>query len=249
MQIKVYKMKLFRYEITDSTNTRAREYAKSENPIFPAVFIADGQTEGRGRRGRSFDSEKGAGLYISFLFKPHGMARDAVKITLRAAVALCRVLEKVCGIEPKIKWVNDILVGGKKLSGILTEGEIDSNGELEYAVCGIGVNLNSRKFPPEISDIVTTVEDITGKKPDREALIESLISEFFMEVRDSEIIKEYRRRSAVIGKPVKVHKLTGEIFSARALDITDNGELLVEDENGSRETLISAEVSLRLNQK
>ena len=240
-------MKIFRYEMTDSTNTRAREYAKSENPTFPAVFIADGQTNGRGRRGRSFNSERGSGLYVSFLFKPHGAASDAVRITLRAAVALCRALSSVCGLEAEIKWVNDSLVGGRKLAGILTEGEINSNGNFEYAVCGIGVNLNSRLFPPELSEIATTVEDNTGKKPNREALAEELISEFFRDADDSEIMEEYRRRSAVIGKRVEVHKLTGERFSARALEITDGGELIVEDERGYRESLVSAEVSLKLN--
>lgn len=247
MKTKVYKMKIFRYEMTDSTNTRAREYAKSENPQLPAVFIADGQSAGRGRRGRSFDSECGSGLYISFLFKPHGAARDAVRITLRAAVALSRALSRVCGLNTEIKWVNDILVGGKKLAGILTEGEIDSNGRLEYAVCGIGVNLNSRAFPPELTDIATTVEDSTGAKPDREALVEALISEFFSDTDDSEIMEEYRRLSAVIGKSVEVHKLTGEVFSATAIAITDGGELVVEDGYGRRESLISAEVSLKLN--
>ena len=240
-------MKFFRYEITDSTNTRAREYAKSENPELPSVFIADGQTAGRGRRGRSFDSESGAGLYISFLFKPHGAARDAVKITLRAAVALCRALRRVAGLSAEIKWVNDILVGGKKLAGILTEGEIDADGKFVYAVCGIGVNLNSRKFPPEIADIATTVEDETGKKPSREEFIEALISEFFAEASDSEIIDEYRKLSAVIGRRVEVHKLTGEVFSARAVDITDGGELLIEDVCGNIQALVSAEVSLKLH--
>ena len=239
-------MKIFKYGMTDSTNTRAREYAKSENAVFPAVFTADGQTAGRGRRGRSFDSECGAGLYISFLFKPRGAASDAVKITLRAAVALCRALSRVLGLEAEIKWVNDILVDGKKLAGILTEGEINASGEFEYAVCGVGVNLASRTFPPELADIVTTVEDKTGKKPDREALAWALISEFFGDADDSEIMEEYRRRSAVIGKRVEVHKLTGEVFSATAVEITDAGELVVEDEYGRRESLISAEVSLKL---
>ena len=246
MQIKVYKMKIFKYDITDSTNTRAREYAKSENPTFPAVFIADGQSDGRGRRGRSFDSERGSGLYISILFKPRGIASDAVRITLRAAVALCRALSRTTGLEAEIKWVNDILVGGKKLAGILTEGEINSRGEFEYAVCGVGVNLASRAFPPELAEIVTTVEDNTGTAPDRDLLAEALISEFFADADDFEIMDEYRRRSAVIGKRVEVHKLTGEVFFATAVEITDAGELVVEDEYGRRESLISAEVSLKL---
>lgn len=239
-------MKIFKYDITDSTNIRAREYAKSENPTFPAAFIADGQSDGRGRRGRSFDSERGAGLYISLLFKPRGVALDAVRITLRAAVALCRALSRTSGLEAEIKWVNDILVGGKKLAGILTEGEINSRGEFEYAVCGVGVNLASRTFPPELADIVTTVEDNTGAAPDRDILAKAFIEEFFSEIGEAEIMEEYRRRSAVIGKRVEVRRLTGERFFARAVEITDSGELVVEDDAGNRQSLISAEVSLKL---
>ena len=245
MQIKVYKMKIFRYEITDSTNTRAREYAKSENPHFPAIFIADGQSAGRGRRGRSFDSKRGAGLYISFLVKPSGAAQDAVKITAKAAVSISRTLERVLGLSVGIKWVNDIFVGGKKLAGILTEGEIDSEGGFAFAVCGMGINLLSREFPPELRDIVTTVEDNTGNVPDREELISVLIEEFLSERDDAEIMTEYRRRSIVIGKKVTVNRISGQSFLATVLDITDSGGLLVEKESGEREELISAEVSLR----
>jgi BirA family biotin operon repressor/biotin-[acetyl-CoA-carboxylase] ligase len=236
-------MKIFRYEITDSTNTRAREYARLRNAEFPAVFVADGQTAGRGRRGRSFDSELGGGLYISFLFRPEDKAFDPAKITVRAAVAVCRAIDRACGLSVGIKWVNDIFVSNKKLGGILTEGEFDADtGALSFAVCGIGINLFSRHFPEELSNIATTVEDELLAKPDKKMLEEILTDEFFKE--NGDFISEYRRRSAVIGKRVLVTRLSGESFCAKVIDITDKASLLVQKEDGSREELISAEVSI-----
>ena len=240
-------LKIFRYDVTDSTNTRAREYARQADAVFPAVFIAEGQSAGRGRRGRSFDSERGAGLYISFLFRPEGRAADAVKITARAAVALARALDSVCGLSVGIKWVNDIFVGEKKLAGILTEGEINAqSGGFSYVICGIGVNLLSRSFPPEIADIVTTVEDETGKKTDVSVLSERLIKEFFR-CGDADAMNEYKSRSILIGRRVTVNRLNGESFAARVIGITDGGELAVEKDGGEKELLISAEVSLKIN--
>ena len=239
-------MKIFRYDVTDSTNTRAREYAKCHGAHEPAVFIADGQTEGRGRRGRSFDSAKGAGLYVSFLFSPEGDVSDAVKITVKAGVALVRAIKSVFGLSVGIKWVNDIFIGGKKLAGILTEGEFDSNGRLEYAVCGIGVNLFKREFPEELRDIVATVEENTGKLPDKEAFEKALISEFFEDMSDSEMMEEYRKSSVVIGKRVEVRRISGESFSARVMGISDSGALQTVTDDGVYEELISAEVSLKI---
>lgn len=237
------KMKIFKYGITDSTNERAREYARSEQAQFPAVFIARGQTLGRGRRGRSFNSEADAGLYISFLFKDGRPADEAVKITARAAVAACRAIERTTGHSAGIKWVNDIYAGGKKLGGILTEGEIDTEtGRLSYAVSGIGINIKKRVFPEELSDIATTLEDECGSAVDAEVLAEALTEEFFSE---GDYMDEYRKRSLVVGKEITVRRLTGEEFSARAIEITENATLVVERENGEREELLSAEVSVR----
>ena len=101
-------MKIFEYELTDSTNTRAKEYARCDRAEMPAVFIADEQSAGRGRRGRSFDSAKGAGLYMSILFRPSAEFDDAAKITVRAAVAASRAISELSGVEVGIKWVNDI---------------------------------------------------------------------------------------------------------------------------------------------
>ena len=239
-------MNIIKYECTDSTNTRAKEYAKMQDAKFPTVFIADEQTAGRGRMGRSFDSARGAGLYITFLFKPEEKGIDGAKITIRAAVSLAIAIEKAFGVCPKIKWINDIILNEKKLAGILTEGAVDSNGNFEYAVCGMGINLLSRIFPDEIRDIVTTVEDATGTRPNKEIFEKLLIDEFFTSRDDSEIIREYRKRSSVIGKNVKVNRISGEFFFAKAIDVTDSGALTVETEDGNREDLISAEVSIRI---
>lgn len=234
-------IKIFNYGITDSTNQRAKEYATGENPHFPAVFIAEEQSAGRGRRGRSFDSARGGGLYISFLFRTE-KGFDAAEITFGAAVKLCRVIESVSGLKPGIKWVNDIFVGGKKLAGILAEG---AGLDLKCAICGIGINLYHREFPGELADIATTLEGECGRRVDKELFAKRLIEEFFKpEVRE-EMLEEYRSRSVVIGKRVEVRKILGEIYSATVLEIADDGALVVERDGGVRERLISAEVSVK----
>lgn len=246
MQTRVYKMKIFKYKITDSTNTRAKEYAKDGHAEMPALFIADGQTAGRGRRGRSFDSALGAGLYMSILFRPDSDTADAARITVRAAVSVCRAIHSLYGTHVGIKWVNDIFFGGRKLAGILTEGEIDGDGGFRYAVCGIGINILSREFPEEISGLVTTLEDISGARADRDRLSKRIVEEFFADRDFSDIIEEYRSLSVVIGKRVQVKRISGESFFAEVLDITDGGALLVSRDGGVIEELISAEVSVVL---
>ena len=215
-------IKIFSYDITDSTNQRAKEYAKEERAHFPAVFIAEEQSAGRGRRGRSFDSARGAGLYISFLFRTDGKF-DAAAVTIGAAVKLCRVIESVSGIRVGIKWVNDVLVGGRKLAGILAEGEAY---ESEYAICGIGINLYEREFPEELSGIVTTLEGECGRRVDKELFTARLIEEFFKPEDMKEQLSEYRSRSTVLGRHVEVRKILGEVYSATAIEIADDGALV-----------------------
>ena len=239
-------MEIFKYETTDSTNTRAKEYAKSKSAAMPAVFIADAQTAGRGRRGRSFDSAGGAGLYMSILFRPEPECSDAAKITVRAAVSVCRAIRSLTGVSVGIKWVNDIFFDGKKLAGILTEGEISGGGGFNYAVCGIGINLLSREFPEELSGRACALEDACGLRVDRDVLAEKIISEFFSAKDFPDVIFEYRSLSVLIGRRAEMRRISGEVFFATVLDITDGGALLVLREDGVREELISAEVSVIL---
>ena len=237
-------IKIFNYDITDSTNLRAREYAKEKNAHFPAVFIAEEQTSGRGRRGRRFDSARGAGLYISFLFRTD-KTFDAAEITVSAAVKLCRTIEVVCGLHAGIKWVNDVFAGGKKLAGILAEGEIADDG---YAICGIGINLYERRFPEEISDIVTTLERECGIRVDKTIFTQRLIEEFFADSDEEDVMEEYRSRSVIIGKRVEVRRILGDVYPATVLEIADDGSLIVERDDGTRDTLISAEVSILMKE-
>ena len=237
-------MKIFRYEMTDSTNTRAREYAKSENPTFPAVFIADGQTNGRGRRGRSFNSERGSGLYVSFLFKPHGAASDAVRITLRAAVALCRALSSVCGLEAEIKWVNDIQLGGRKICGISCEA-ISAGEKIEAVILGIGVNFSAQEFPEDLKDSAGVLFEEPAVT--RNVLIAEILKNLLHEtscMTDRKFIDEYRRRSAVLGKPIRYLE-DGLWYEAEAEGIDENGGLIVREVEGLR-TLVSGEITLRI---
>ena len=237
------------YKTTDSTNTRAKEYAES-GYCGNAVFIASHQSAGRGRLGKSFISDEEKGLYLSVLLGKDAARASGLAITTYMAVIACRALERLAPVKPKIKWVNDIYLGGKKLSGILTEGKINpSDGALDYAVCGIGINLLKQDFDDDVRKIATTLEDESGEKIDINLLVAELLREFFSNlplVGTKEIAKEYKSRSLLIGKGVKVIK-AGYEYDATVLDITDECELLVKGSDGNEELLFTGEVSLKLN--
>lgn len=232
------------YESTDSTNTRAKEYAK-ENPDEPAVFIADCQTAGRGRRGRSFVSRAGAGIYMSILTYPSEKGADATEVTARTAVALARAIESLCHCEIKIKWVNDLYLGGKKLAGILTEGEMTGEGKIAYQVVGMGINIYKNAISEEILNIATSLESEIDRVPDRELLIARIIKEFF--AQECNYYDEYKARSFILGKRVTVIKPV-ESYEARVIDINPDFSLSIE-RDGKRERLFTGEISLRVNAK
>ena len=236
---------LFFYELTDSTNTRARLFAEAAEKKRNAVFIALGQSAGRGRRGRSFDSEAGAGLYISFLSFPKKPTLDAAKITAHAAVALSRAVEELTPLAPKIKWVNDLYANGRKLAGILTEGKTE-DGSFSYVICGIGVNFKKRVFPPELCGIATSIEEECGSCPDIFEFAARLAELYFEE--NENLLSDYRERLCWIGDTVTVTKILGDSYGAKILGVTDSFSLLVESERG-KEELISAEVSVKKTNK
>ncbi len=232
------------YDVTDSTNTRAKEYAREKYSAEkrPVVFIANEQTGGRGRRGRSFVSEKGAGIYLSILTYPDERCADATAATARAAVMLSEAIESLCDCSIKIKWVNDLYLGGKKLAGILTEGEMGENGKIAYQVVGMGINVYKNAISDEISTIATSIEGETNHKIDRSKLAARIISEFMSERGD--LYDEYKSRSFIIGKTVTVIKLT-ESYEAKVLDITPDFSLLIE-RDGKQERLFTGEISLKI---
>ena len=234
--------KIVFYEETDSTNTRAKEYAKSTDGKETVVFIANSQTAGRGRLGRSFVSNLGMGIYMSILTYPSNTGFNATSETARAAVCLARATEGICGCKTEIKWVNDLYIGGKKLAGILTEGEIDSEGKLAYQVVGMGVNVYKSAISDEIKEIATSIEGELGEAPDRSKLAARILYELMEHKGD--VYAEYKSRSMVIGKRVAVIK-GDESFEATVSRLNPDFSLLL-NRDGQEERLFTGEISLRM---
>ncbi len=236
-------------EVT-STNALLREEA-----VFGAkegtVLAARAQTAGVGRMGRSFYSPDDTGVYLSLLLRPDALSAErAVKITTIAAVATCEAIEAVSGKFAEIKWVNDIFVDGKKVSGILTEASFNpENGMIDYAVLGVGINVYSPRegFPKDLETVAGAVlaSRRNGAKNRIAAEFLHRFMDYYRDIGNDDYIREYRRRSFVIGKEIIV--ISGEnSIGAFALDIDDECRLLVQYEDGSREILSSGEISVRL---
>lgn len=233
-----------------STNTLLRSAAENGAPD-KTVLIANEQTEGRGRRGKSFYSPADSGIYMSILLRPDFGADKSFFITAGAAVSVVRAVKKVCGIDAGIKWVNDIMLDGKKICGILTEAVTDfESGSLQYAVMGLGINISRPKdgFPSEISDIASSLySDEAADNELKCSLAAEILNNFFDIYEHTSVerlIDEYKKYSVVLGKRIKVISAGTEYF-ATAVDIDNDARLVVKDNEGNMHTLSSAEVSVR----
>ncbi len=231
---------------SESTNKDALEYCREQEG--DAVFIADGQTAGRGRRGRSFASPHGAGIYMSILLRPSESLGDLTAVTTFTAVAVCRAIERVAGLSADIKWVNDIYYRGKKLGGILTEGALSEDMRTaKYVIVGIGLNVCRADMPEELRGIALSIEEASGKVCDRNLLIAEIISEFmggFASLGSPEIYEEYKRRCFLLGREVTVHRLDRS-YPALVLDVGEDMSLILRLPDGKTEKLNTGEVSVR----
>ncbi len=226
-----------------STNLALKNIALS-GAAHGTVLLADCQTEGRGRLGRSFYSPGKSGLYMSVLLRPNlPLSVAAGRVTTMAAVAVARAITRISGLNVQIKWVNDLLLKNKKVCGILAEAV--SIGEENAIILGIGINVGKCTFPPELIHIATTLY-ANGKKVDRNLLAAAVLDELAAldPARPQEYMPEYRALSATRGKEIRVLPHSGEPYDALALDITDDGALLVE-KNGQTVCVSSGEVSIR----
>lgn len=240
---------IYYYNSIDSTNKEARNLAMNENK--QAIVISEEQTMGKGRLGRSWVSPKYKGIWMSFILTPKIAPEEAPKITQIAAAAVSYALDNI-GIENKIKWPNDIVIGKKKACGILTEmnGEI---GRINFIVIGIGinVNLNEKDFTPEIKDIATSLKIESNKFINRENLIKNILNQFeylyedFLNTKSMEkTLQICREKSALLGEIVRL--INGdEKREVKAIDIDDEGRLVIEDDKGNLEKIISGEISIR----
>ncbi|MCF0143283.1 MAG: biotin--[acetyl-CoA-carboxylase] ligase [Parasporobacterium sp.] len=241
--------KIICFETIDSTNTYLKQLAQ-EGAEAGTVVIASEQTAGRGRQGRSFESPKGEGLYLSMLFKPQCKLSDAAQFTAWAAVAAMRAVKSAAGIDCGIKWVNDLILDGKKLAGILTELSIEAeSGEIQYLVAGIGINVSQKSFKGELSNKAISLSMSTGKKASICDLAAELIKELdkvaeeFPE-RKAEYREAYRSACVTLNKEVSYEK-NGETFYGRALMIDEDFGLTVLRSDFKEEHLFSGEVSIR----
>ncbi len=245
-----HNMELCVLQTVKSTNTLVYEKAVGGHAEGYAVF-SNGQTEGRGRCGRSFYSPDKTGIYMSLLLRPVGYsAKQAVRITTMAAVAMCEAIEAVSGRRAQIKWVNDIYMDGRKVCGILTDASFSmESGLLEYAVLGAGINVYrpSGGFPDDIRDIAGTVFDDMQCDVKNRLAAEFLnrFMAYYTGENQCEYIERYRERCFVIGRHITVNY--GEKSrDAFALGIDDACRLLVRYDDGTEEYLLSGDISIRL---
>lgn len=235
------------FEVIDSTNSYLKQKA-AEGAIHKSVAVADAQTAGRGRMGRTFQSPKGKGLYLSVLLRPGLPAEKLIRSTGMAAVAAARAVERACGAKPGIKWTNDLVLNGRKLCGILAE-TVMMGGDVSLVI-GVGINvLHERSdFEGEVADIATSLA-AEGYPVERAALAAALVEELFL-LSDrlggdiEEYLAEYRDRCVTLGKEVRLLWTEGQ-ERAFALDIDDAFGLVVRHGNGETSTVKTGEVSVR----
>lgn len=238
---------------TDSTNNQAKELG-SNGAVSGTLVVAGKQSAGRGRRGRSWLSADEDGVWMSILLRPDIKPEYASMLTLVAALAVADAVDIVLdGITKEkclIKWPNDIIIGDRKLCGILTEMSAKP-GCVDYVVIGIGINVNTKVFDDSVKDMATSLYIQCGKFIDKAEIIRSWSMSFekyygkFLEKCDlSQLVDEYNSRLVNIGKMVKV-EVAGNIRTGKALGIDATGALRVEFEEGSVENITAGEVSVR----
>lgn len=233
---------------TDSTNIIAKELA-SEGAVHGTVVIAETQTAGRGRLGRSFYSPPGCGIYMSIIIRPDFGLETAQLITSCAACAAAEAAELLCGEKVSVKWVNDLYMNGRKICGILTEASLSlETASLDYAVIGIGLNVLSvrDKFSRELAEIASSVEDETGVRISRNRMCAELLNrlEWHLDrIESKSFLEDYRSRELLTGNMITAN-IGGVPSVVKAVGIDENAALIVELPDGSIRKVNSGEADL-----
>ncbi len=238
------------HETIDSTNLRARELAMGD-AAQGMLVVAEEQLMGRGRMGRHWKSPKGLGIWMSLVLKPLLMPDEAYKITMLAALAVVSGIHRICGIKASIKWPNDIILGTKKVCGILAEIQAEPEW-IHYVVLGIGLNVNQMvdDFPLELSPSATSITLEYGNHVDRMTLAAAILDDFSALYKKlingdfADILMEYRQACITLGRPIQVMTRT-DTYEAYAEAIADNGALMVRLSSGELRQVFSGDVSVR----
>lgn len=229
------------YPVIDSTNNEAKRLA-NDSGGKSMLLVAEEQTNGRGRQGKSFYSPPLTGIYMTLVTHPMSRLANAVTATTAASVAVCRAVEELTQLKPKIKWVNDVYLDGKKICGILTEAITDFETQtVSSVIIGIGMNIKTIDFPSEVENAASLNVNISRVK-----LIACIANHLnrILCCDYSEFITYYRSHSMIIGEQIHFIK-NAKVMPATAMDIDDTGGLVVRLENGEITTLRSGEISIR----
>lgn len=240
-------LKVFALRETDSTNNEAKRLL-ADGIDTDSLIVADSQTSGRGRRGRSFYSPPGSGLYMTLILCKDIALTDGLMLTTLTAVAVARVIRRLTGKLPAIKWVNDIYLGGKKICGILTEAVTNiESGRIGSVIIGIGINVNTEEFPDELRSTAGSLGTDSLTRGELAAAIAGEVLTMADDISNRSYLDEYRELSMVIGKNITFNR-NNTVQRAEAVGIDNSGGLIVRLENGSEETLISGEITIRLTE-
>lgn len=231
----------------DSTNQMARRSAES-GAADRSVFIAERQTAGRGRRGRTWLSDHREGLWFSILLRPQGEAAALAKITLFAGLCVAEALHGL-GLAAGIKWPNDLVSAssGRKFGGILTEMTMEEN-RINTLIIGIGINISTREFPPEIAALATSLELESGLSLHRVDILTAILAVFerrYPDFESGDWLTDYKKHCLTLGREIRVTAADGSTWNGRATDLDSEGELVVTDTSGERRIVRSGEVSVR----
>ncbi len=240
---------LYYYESTDSTNLQVKRLMEEGAP--EGVLVVGGeQKQGRGRRGRSWQSPPGTNIYMTLGLRPEFQPDLAPMVTLIDALAVAEAVEQTCGLQTRIKWPNDVVIGGKKICGILTEMSAET-GYIHYVVIGTGINVNIKEFPEEIRETATSLYLEKGETVLRAPIVaktmeyfESYYEKFIQTMDLSLLMEDYNKRLVNKDAAVKVLDPQNE-FEGTARGIDKKGQLLVERQDGTVETVYAGEVSVR----
>ncbi|MEN8076376.1 biotin--[acetyl-CoA-carboxylase] ligase [Clostridioides difficile] len=242
-------IEVFTHKLVSSTNDVAKSLAL-DGANHGTVIISEEQSAGKGRLGRVFYSPANTGIYMSIILRPKLTAMDSVLITTSASVAICNAIQKVTGIECEIKWINDIYLNGKKIGGILTEASTNfENGTIDYLILGIGINFNSPKdnFPEDIKNIATSLFNNNNDTINRNMLCAEIINNILNmipKLKNYDFISEYKKRSIILNNEI-MYISAGVSSTGKAIDINNDGSLVVKDNDGSIKILNSGEVTIR----
>ncbi|HCM89853.1 MULTISPECIES: biotin--[acetyl-CoA-carboxylase] ligase [Vagococcus] len=240
------------YDVIDSTNKRAKELA-AEGAIHGTLVVANEQTDGKGRYGRSFESPKNTGVYMSLIIRPQELTyNEPTTVTAYAAVVVSNVIEELTGKKIGIKWVNDLFYNEKKICGILTEAVTDfESGQIEWIVLGIGLNISTSDtvFSEEVKQKAGSIFKENEISINRNKLVATLLEELLTahkELSITDLMARYKEKSIVLNKNVMIQQ-GQESYKVKVIDIDDQGQLIIETQSGNRKKFSSGEIRIILD--